>query len=241
MIVFLSDFGCCSPYAAQMEARAALLAPGVSRLTLFSDLPPFDARAAAFLLPAYVNEFPADTVFVCVVDPGVGTSRRAVVLRADDQWFVGPDNGVLGIVGRRAVAAKWWEITWRPENLSATFHGRDLFVPVGAALARGERPSMLELPGEEMARDWPRDDWRVLYFDRFGNAITGIRGGSIAENTRLRLKGRVLRQAGKFSDVGKGEPFWYVNSNGLVEVAVNRGSARESLGLVQGDEVGGFL
>ena len=111
--------------------------------------PAMNPRASAYLLAALAPSIKGEASFVCVVDPGVGTERRALALRADGRWFVGPDNGLLDVVGRRAQAAEWWEITWRPEQLSATFHGRDLFAPVAAKLARGEAP-----PGRRWRPPW---------------------------------------------------------------------------------------
>jgi S-adenosylmethionine hydrolase len=235
MIVLFTDFGLDGPYTGQMEAVLYAEAPDIPVVRLFSNVPSFDIRAGAYLLPAYAQGFPEGTVFLCVVDPGVGGPRRPVALQADGCWFVGPDNGLFSMVARRASRCRWWDITWRPERLSTSFHGRDLFAPVAARLARGEK-----VPGEAIehepfdASDWPDDLFEVIYIDHYGNAMTGVRGESLDRVARLAVNGQELRCAATFQDVPKGELFWYVNANGLVEIAANRSSAAEALAISVG-------
>ena len=140
MIVLCTDFGPAGPYVGQVKAVLAREAPGVPVIDLFADLPPFRPQLAAYLLAAYGETFVAGDVILAVVDPGVGSARAALALEADGRWYVGPDNGLFEIVQRRAGAAQCWTIDWRPPAMSATFHGRDLFAPVAARLARGEPP-----------------------------------------------------------------------------------------------------
>ncbi|GBE11683.1 adenosyl-chloride synthase [bacterium BMS3Bbin12] len=238
MIVLFTDFGLEGPYTGQMQAVLHREAPGVPVVGLFSDLPPFDPRGAAYLLAAYAGEFPLDTVFLCVVDPGVGGPRAASVLRADGRWYVGPDNGLLAIAARRAGHRRWWNVSWRPARLSASFHGRDLFAPVAARLARGEPPPGEVAVAEERLRaDWPDDLPRVVYVDRFGNVMTGLRATGMAPGAIVEIRGHRLRHARTFSDVPRGEGFWYENANGLVELAVNAGRADQAMGIAVGDAV----
>ena len=138
MIFIFTDFGLEGPYVGQMKAVLACEAPGVPVIDLFADLPAFDAQAAAYLLAAYGGRLPAGGVCLSVIDPGVGGARAPLALSADGRWYVGPDNGLFAIVARRAESLEAWRITWRPAGLSASFHGRDLFAPVAARLARGE-------------------------------------------------------------------------------------------------------
>ena len=246
MIVLVTDFGPSGPYVGQMRAVLERRAPGVPVVELFSDAPAFDPRATAYLLAAYTAESVAGDVFLCVVDPGVGGARRPLVLQADGRWFVGPDNGLFAIVARRADVARVWEVTWRPDGLSATFHGRDLFAPVAALLAGGA-PGGAAAPGEppgvplttaDIARpDWPDDLAVVVYVDHFGNAMTGLRAARLAPAARLRVGDEVLERAHTFSDRPPGTAFWYENANGLVEIAVNQGRADAALGLAVGDPV----
>ncbi|MFQ5765703.1 MAG: SAM-dependent chlorinase/fluorinase, partial [Rhodospirillales bacterium] len=136
MIVLFTDFGLDGPYLGQVKAVLYRDAPGIPIVDLFANAPAHDPKRAAYLLAAYAPAFPAGTVFLAVVDPGVGGARAAGVLDADGRWYVGPENGLFALVQRRVEAPpRWWEIRWRPERLSATFHGRDLFAPVAARIA----------------------------------------------------------------------------------------------------------
>ena len=233
MIALFTDFGIGTPYAGQVKTVLAREAPDAAVIDLCHDLPPFNARAAAYLLPALVSEFPADTVFICVVDPGVGAEgRRPAIVRAGTCWFVGPDNGIFNEVARRADRVEWWDITWRPQDLSASFHGRDLFAPVAAQIALGgDPPGDAADPSTRIHADWPADLAEVIYVDRYGNAVTGLRTASIGEEARLVVAGRKLRRARTFADVSPGEAMWYENSNGLAEIAVNQGDAARALNL----------
>jgi S-adenosyl-L-methionine hydrolase (adenosine-forming) len=238
MIVLFTDFGVGGPYTGQMIAVLRRLAPDTDVVELMADAPAHDPRAAAYLLAAYTAEFPPDTVFLCVVDPGVGGDRAAGVLWADDRWFVGPDNGLFEPLMRRAQAARWHRITWRPARLSRTFHGRDLFAPVAAALATGQKVEMEERPMTEASRpDWPDDLPEVVYIDAFGNAMTGIRAGAITANARIAIGGVPIPRAETFADVSIGMAFCYENANGLLEVAVREGRADVALGLNVGSTI----
>jgi len=237
VIVLFTDFGLADPYVGQLHGVLAREAPGVPVIDLFHAVPNYDIRAAAYLLPAFVPEFPPESVFVCVVDPGVGSARRPVMLRAAERWFVGPDNGLFHILARRDPAHACRHIRWVPRRLSASFHGRDLFAPVAARLALGEvpesEPTTLTAPNGE----WPDDLAEVIYIDHFGNVITGFRASKIKRDRDIKIDNHTFKSARTFSAVEAGEPFWYENSNGLVEIAVNQGHAAEQLGLKLGDRL----
>jgi S-adenosylmethionine hydrolase len=238
MIVLFTDYGWADPYVGQLKAVLAREAPGVPVIDLLHDAPDFNAHAGAHLLDALAPEFPAGSVFVCVVDPGVGGPRGAAAIEADGRWFVGPDNGLLSIVAARATRLRRFRIGWRPERLSDTFHGRDLFAPVAAWLAAGQPPAarMQAIDALEVnfdAADLPR----IIYVDHYGNAWTGLRGGLMAGEAVLEVKGARLPYRRVFSEAGKGEAFWYVNSVGLVEIAANRGAAADLLKVGVGDTV----
>jgi S-adenosylmethionine hydrolase len=177
-------------------------------------------------------------VFLCVVDPGVGGERRAAIAEAGGRLYVGPDNGLFEILMRRDENCRFWEVTWRPPALSASFHGRDLFAPAAARLALGEPTAAI---AQEAARtafvDWPDDLAEIVYIDHYGNALTGLRGECVPAAARLRAGDRILPPARTFSAVPRGEAFWYVNSNGLAEIAVNAGRADRVLGLAIGSKI----
>jgi hypothetical protein len=235
-----TDFGTAGPYLGQMKNVLYQNTNQIPIVELFSNAPVHNPRAGAYLLAAYSGEFPPSSVFVCVVDPGVGSEqRRAVVVRAGELWFVGPDNGMFNIVSRRSSTTEWWEIDWRPQKLSSTFHGRDLFAPVAALLARGEQvPGVpIEKPSPLSQDDWPDDLYEIIYIDHFGNALTGVRAHSVSSRATLNVKGTMLHRHRTYSDVAQGHAFWYENANGLVEIAVAGDRASRRLGLKIGDRV----
>lgn len=232
MIFVFTDFGHQGAYVGEMTAVLHRHAPEVPAVELMADAPTHDPRAAAYLLAACLASVPAGSVLLCVVDPGVGGDRAPGILRADGRTYVGPDNGLFELVIRRAVAPPAWaDITWRPPALSRSFHGRDLFAPVAARLARGLPVDARARPLASVRRqDWPDDLHQVVHVDRFGNAITGMRASGVDPSAALRLGGMRIPVARTFSDVPPGSAFWYKNSNGLVEIAVNRGRADTILG-----------
>lgn len=237
MIVLFTDFSLADPYVGQMHGVLARAAPGVPVIDLFHSVPNHDIRAAAYLLPAFVPEFPPESVFVCVVDPGVGSARRPVMLRVDGRWFVGPDNGLFHVLARRAATHECRHILWRPQRLSASFHGRDLFAPVAARLALGETPESEPTKLATPDGEWPDDLPEVIYIDHFGNVITGLRASKIKQDRDIKIDNHTFKSARTFGEVEVGEPFWYENSNGLVEIAVNQGHAAQQLGLKLGDRL----
>lgn len=230
MIALFTDFGVAGPYVGQLHAVLVEHAPGLAVVDLFHDVPRFDIRAGAYLLPAYTSRLPAGTVIVAVVDPGVGGARRPLMLRADTRWFVGPDNGLFELVARRATDLECLEIEWRPQRLSASFHGRDLFAPVAAELGLGRVSAGRQVERAAASREWPDDLAEIVYIDTYGNAITGLRASSLPAGAVLRVQGASLPCARTFSDLPAGQAFWYENANGLVELAVNQGHAANLLG-----------
>ena len=226
MIILFTDFGLEGPYTGQVKAVLAREAPGVPVIDLMADVPMQRPREAAYLLAAYVPAFPADAVFLCVVDPGVGTARPAEALCLDGRWFVGPGNGLFEPLLRRAGHIKAYTIP-PAASLSASFHGRDLFAPVAGKLARGLDAAATGLAPAAPHREsgWPDELAAIVYVDRYGNAMTGLRGQAVDARATIEIGGRRYGPAWTFGSVPAGDAFWYVNSNGLVEIAVNRGRA----------------
>jgi S-adenosylmethionine hydrolase len=236
LILLFTDFGLSGPYMGEMRAVLLRQAPGIPVVDLMADAPAFRPDLAAYLLAALWPTVEAGDVLLAVVDPGVGTDRAALAVEIDGRWVVSPDNGLLEPLLRRAQRLSVHAIAWRPERLSASFHGRDLFAPVAAALARGDR-SRLGPGAPTRFSDWPDDLPAVIHLDRYGNAVTGLRAAVLPAEARLVVAGRKLRRARTFGEVSWGDAFWYENSSGLGEIAMNAASAAAALGLAPGSPV----
>jgi hypothetical protein len=234
-IVLFTDFGAAGPYVGQMHGVLQRLAPRVPVIDLMHDLPAWDVRAAAYLLPACVQPFGPDAVFVCVVDPGVGGDRAPLTVQADGRWYVGPDNGLFALLCRRAQVCQVFEIRWRPARLSGSFHGRDLFAPVAAQIAMGGMPELALTTLSGAGANWPDELDRVIYIDRYGNVMTGRRAETVSPDRSLWLAGVEIHPEKTFSAVRERALFWYENSSGLVEVAANQASAAGLLQVTVGD------
>ena len=250
-VTLLTDFGTADYFVGAMKGVIISRAPGAPIVDLTHEIAPGDVRAAAFTLLAARDAFPEGTVHVAVVDPGVGSARRALVAAALGQLFVAPDNGLLSWVldrdpGATVRAVTNGELFRRP--LSATFHGRDLFAPVGASLAAGFDPAEVgppiadpvRLPAHRPTR-LPDGSLRatILHVDRFGNCVTSLtRDDAPAVGATLRVKGHEIRATRRFYADGEGgDPFTIPGSAGFLEISVNGASAAERLGVAVGDEV----
>ncbi|MDM7323746.1 MAG: SAM-dependent chlorinase/fluorinase [Thermus sp.] len=249
-IFFLSDFGLEDPYTGIVKAVLAERAPGVPLLDLAHALPPQDLRRATYALFEALPYLPEGAVVLAVVDPGVGGERRAIAAMGR-RFYVGPDNGLFTLAWLLDPPRRAFQLTrvatptpkgitppagWAPGG--HTFHGRDLFAPAAGHLALGLSPESLgpEIPVEGLHRLpltlTPGPKGEILTFDRFGNAITTLLRallGGFAE-----VAGRRIPIRKTFGEVGKGEAVAYLGSAGLLEIAINQGSAREALGLKEG-------
>jgi S-adenosylmethionine hydrolase len=256
LVTLTTDFGAGSAYAGSLRGALYAAWRDVTPVDITHDIRPFDRLEGALVLRAAAPHFPRGTVHLAVVDPGVGSARRPLLVAAPvgagEQYFVGPDNGLftpfLG-AGARAFAIAAAEA---PGPLSATFHGRDLFAPVAARLAGGRAPETFGAPVADPVRlDWPEPvavpgGWRgvVLQVDRFGNAITNLPGGLVPSDpagagVSLGIAGapRVSRIVRTYADANPGDVVALVGSADLLEVAVSQGSAAERLGLAAGHGV----
>ena len=186
VITLTTDFGTADGFVGAMKGVILSLAPQATVIDVTHGIPPHDVRAGAFALETALPYFPQNAIHVVVVDPGVGSERAAILVETEQGRFVAPDNGVLTSVVPNDSAAHVYSLDkpnyWR-RQVSATFHGRDVFAPVAAHLARGVRPALLGTPRAEMVRlPWPQphrhgDEIRgeVIHVDRFGNLITNVR------------------------------------------------------------------
>ena len=265
-IAVLTDFG-DSVYDGIMESVIAAISPSSRVIRVDGRVPRFSVLAGSYVLYASYRWLPKGSIIVVVVDPGVGTQRRALLVRTRNYTFVGPDNGVLyesatedGIVeayaldyGRvRAEASKRLE-TFQRWPLSSTFHGRDVFAPAAALVAEGVQPQALgvRVPPASLARLRIRSVerrggaavLRVVYVDSFGNVALSAtpRDVRLATGSVLSVdgpKGKGFFRVGRtFADVRPGEGVAYVNSFNFVELAVNQGSAADLLGVKVGDQL----
>lgn len=237
MIVLFTDYGVSDPYSGLMKAAILAHAPNASIVDLTHCVSDFNVLAGAHLLAAMSSGIQLGSVCIAIVDPGVGSERDAVVMLADEKWYVAPDNGLLSVIAGRSNKVELWRIDWRPENLSVSFHGRDLFAPIGALIEMGIFPhdklsDIAQLQVRLNCNDLPE----VIYIDHFGNIMTGIRSAQILKSTVFRIGGRPISYARVFSNALPDQPFWYENSLGLVEFALNGVNAAQLLGAQVGDK-----
>ncbi|MDH3637051.1 MAG: SAM-dependent chlorinase/fluorinase [Gammaproteobacteria bacterium] len=238
MIFLFTDFSQDDIYAGQMHASIAGIAPGVPIIDLLHSAPSFNIRAGAYLLSALAETLPREAIVVAVVDPGVGGPRRALLLKVDGRWFIGPDNGLFNVLISRAAKVESYCIDWRPKSLSTSFHGRDLFAPVAARLAIGTRPecSSCDLTAPDPV-EWPKVLCETIYIDHYGNVMTGIPGANLEDNAWLDISGQRIAYSRTFCEAVPGVPFWFRNSLQLVEVAASQSRACDALDLKIGDRV----
>lgn len=263
-IALLTDFGHLDPYVGIMKGVIRNRATEVTFIDLTHEIPPGDILRAAVVLWQSYRFFPPGTVFLVVVDPGVGTHRRAVLLESGGYRFIGPDNGVFALVLESGWRA--WRLEnplYRLERVSSTFHGRDIFAPAAAHAALGLPGEAFGSPVRELEQlDIPSPAWegeelltgQVLYADRFGNLLTNLgvfeyygEGAWIfrgwpqeTESQGVCFKalelpdGTQLRWVHTFGSLRPGQAGFLVGSTGLVEIVVNQGSAQERFGLERG-------
>jgi len=236
VIALLTDFGVLDPYVGIMKGVIATIAPTVPVIDITHGVPPQDVLIGALHLEASWKFFPAGTVFIVVVDPEVGTDRRGLVATAQGRHFVGPDNGVLSLVP--GAVFRRIDADWGLPDRSRTFHGRDIFAPVGARLSRGAAVDMVGPPVRDPLRiivpEPVRGLGEVLYVDHYGNAITNLPG---RESGWVTVHGQMVEIRRTYADVARGEVVALTSSTGRLEIAVRDGNASNTLGLEPGSPV----
>jgi len=268
-IVFLSDFGLSDPYVGIVKGVIYSINPEADVIDLTHEINPQDVRQAAFILKWSQQHFPPGTIFLAVVDPGVGSSRPGIVAVYRQRLFVGPDNGIFGLFTAKKEKKYCSCFCLRQERIfklclkhgfrpgsSTTFHARDIFGPAAALLNLGFRPEDLgephdnpvsfSFPEAEVTRDGCIRG-QILYFDRFGNAVTNISAGMLqkiscpgSSSPCLLVQDRdisCIPFLETYSQASDNQPFFLIDSFELVEIAVNCGSARNTLGLEVGNKV----
>ncbi|MGV6817207.1 MAG: SAM hydrolase/SAM-dependent halogenase family protein [Thiotrichales bacterium] len=236
MIVLFTDFGIKDHYVGQLHAAIYAVNPTAPVVDLFHHAPVFDVQAGSILLEAFIEPISAPFICVGVVDPGVGSSRVPVLITAGENIYIGPNNGLFSHV----TAEKDIEIfeLEEPRNISVSFHGRDLFANVAARYSLGLEIKKKRIP-YEVAQQLNQNDYleRIIYQDRFGNLMTGVKKGALRKSALLKLGGLTIKHARVFSDVPEGELFWYENSVGLVEIEANKASAAVIANVRVGSEI----
>jgi S-adenosylmethionine hydrolase len=257
VIALLTDFGTQDIYVGVMKGVIWGICLEAKIADLTHEIPPQDVTAGALALWGAFRFFPKGTVFCSVVDPGVGTNRRAIAAQTEKHFFVGPDNGLLWWAISESKVVKVVELQNRRYFLpvvSRTFHGRDIFAPVAAHIAKGVAidefgqelsvDELVKLPALRAETDKQHIRAQIVHIDRFGNAITNLRWEDFAKWLSLHgqrgwtakignLRFNTLCQT--YAEVKAGEPLLLFNSYDLLEVAVNKGSAAEQLGIRKGD------
>ena len=253
LVALTTDFGTVDPWVGIMKGVLATRAPEARVVDLTHGVPPQNVLAGALVLRSALPWFPPGTIHVAVVDPGVGSERRPICVETARELLVGPDNGLLSLAAAAAPPVRVYHLKegrFFPSPRSTTFHGRDVFAPVAAALATGTRPSdlgpqildmhVLQVP--EPRREAGAIRGEVIYVDHFGNLITNVSQTLLtnfpAEPTSISIRGtRVAGISPSYAAAGPGQPVAVVNSWNHLEIAIRDGSAAASLGARVGDEV----
>ena len=255
MITLTTDFGLKDPYAAEMKAVILGICPAAVIVDITHEISKFNVRMGAYVLASAAPYFPKGTIHVAVVDPGVGTRRRSILIQTKKGFFVGPDNGLLALAAENQGIKHIYEITnlkFMLSKVSSTFHGRDVFAPAAAHLASGVNPAefgpeIREAAKPEFAKVTRRKSLlvgEVLHVDNFGNIITNINETKIA---RIRVKDAVnvelpdnklnLKFCGAYADAEPNEPLALIGSQGYLEIALNQGDAAAKFNTKAGDKV----
>ncbi len=255
IVTLLSDFGEGS-YVASLKGVLLTLAPDIELVDVTHRVNPGAVGSAGFLICHTASFFPPGSIHLCIVDPGVGTLRLPIILRANDSMFIGPDNGLFGEVISKAGKAEAWEVShgpWLPDRICPTFHGRDLFAPVAGYLARGEMPGKMgkslrveDLVPSPVPRPISSENemvGQVIWVDHFGNLITNLSDvevelwvGSDRFDAHVGWE-RVEKKIETFQEVEPGEMALLYGSWRTLEVVVREGSAAGRLGAAIGEPV----
>jgi S-adenosylmethionine hydrolase len=257
VITLLTDYGIKDSYVAEVKGAILKINPEATIVDISHDVGNYDVESGAFHFARAAPYFPDGTVHVGVVDPGVGSTRKPIIVKTSGAWFVGPDNGLMAPAAERLEVEAIWEITntdMLPPRVSDVFDGRDVFGPTGAHLSVGVPPDklgteisgMIRLPAYTPMIDGDAVHAQVIHVDGFGNLVTNVTyetleklGASGDKRLKVEARGRLLDlpYARRFSAVPKGEPLLLVAGGGYLEISVNQGNAAEHLGLGKGDKV----
>lgn len=256
IVALITDFGNRDWYAASIKGRILEYCPDASIVDITHEIRPGDIHAASYVLASCINDFPADTVFLCIVDPVVGTERKALLGRIDQYTVICPDNGLITHAIKRfdENTCVFYEIfPEHPQNesISNTFHGRDVFAPVAGKIAASlmdvedlgesvQSPVLLELPKPEIRKGVISGS--ISYIDKFGNVVTNISQAelglfSIKATAYVEVKGVCIALKTSFGEVEEGQSLTYIGSNGFLEIGMNRRHAAKEMKLAVGGSI----
>jgi S-adenosyl-L-methionine hydrolase (adenosine-forming) len=239
-IALLTDFGTRNYYVGAMKGVILSINPDASIVDITHEIEPQDIVSAAFILRACYRDFPVDTIFLCVVDPGVGSQRRAIIVQTEKHLFVGPDNGLSSFVLNKHTTVHAIENEqYFCQPVSFTFHGRDIFAPVAAHLSKGVGPAEFGARISDPVLLPDTHPWQinedtiegtVIHVDRFGNLVTNLPAGLADRIDEIAIaETRVTQLERSYAQAKSNQPFAIVGSAGFIEISVNRGSAAEVL------------
>jgi S-adenosylmethionine hydrolase len=257
IIALLTDFGLRDPYVSQMKGVILSINENAKIVDITHEVEKFNVKAGAFILYLAAKFFPKKTIYVAVVDPGVGSERKALLVDAGGDFFIGPDNGVLMLAAKEKNIKAVYQILnpkYFRKEVSSTFHGRDIFAPVAAYLSLGVSPKEFgeqiteyEVPSFIEAKvEKNKILCEILYIDSFGNIITNATAShlkminiSLGDWINLKVKNKIYKiKFGKsYVDVEKGKILALIGSHGFLELAVNLGNAAKTLKIKSGDKI----
>jgi len=252
-IVLMTDFGEGSPFPGIMKGVIKSICKDAEIIDFSHQVRPYRVEEAGFLLLSGYKYFPQGTIFVIVVDPGVGGKRKIVLVKTKDYFFLAPDNGVLSWVLKKEKAIKTIEVKnekYFLKPVSKTFHGRDIFAPVAGWLAKGEKTEnfgleidkIKEIPFPELIRKGDTFFGKIIYIDHFGNLISDFSEEKFAQrlegNFSLKIKDKIFhRISSSYSEVDKGQPCLIWNSFGFLEIALREGNLAQKWRIKFGEKV----
>ncbi len=239
MITITTDFGYEDHYAGVMKGVIKKINPKAEIVDITHGIKRHDIRHGSYVLRSIIDYFPAGTVHLLVIDPGVGTARRGIVAELDAGYFVGPDNGLLSLVKNRV--RKVYKITKRAEK--ATFHGRDIFAPIAAKIDQGIFDELEQVENfETYTIQGPRRTnneiiGEIIHVDHFGNVITNIPKNLVGRVSKIEFEDNIIKFVASYGHAKEKELISLINSEDLLELAVNKGSAKDVLAIKTGDRI----
>lgn len=251
IITLTTDFGYKDPFVGEMKGVILSINPSVTLIDITHAIDPHNIEEGAFIISSSYKYFPSETIHIAVVDPGVGSERRPIIVKADNHYFVGPDNGIFSYVMSFSEKLKVIHITEERYMLSKdspTFQGRDIFAPVAAWLSKGtsleafgctiDDFKKFEVPLPKIQKN--EISGEVIYIDRFGNAITNIRKGDLqgfGEKFSVEIKGKIVRTVKNYSQASDKGLYCLINSSNYLELFVNMDSASRLFDINKGEKV----